>query len=235
MRYNYTTYRFGPGFGGGRMTPAVKGLLIACGVVFLLQIFIGRWMVVHFGLTPALVVGEFKVWQLGTYLFLHDTRSIFHIFFNMFMLWMFGCELERYWGRNEFLKYYFITGIGAGFFQFFSDWMIPTIGASGAIYGLLLAYGLLFPDRRVLFFFIIPMKMKHVVIVCAVLVFLGTYGRSPDGIAHFAHMGGMVVGYLYLKRFSQIARLARDLKWRFKRRRIKVMNDDDGGRNDLWH
>jgi membrane associated rhomboid family serine protease len=116
---------------------------------------------------------------------------------------MFGSELERTWGTREFLKFYFIAGIGAGLvnvvFSVFSPetWLIPIIGASGAIYGVLVAYAILFPNRLVYVYFLIPVKVKYLVIFLVVIEFLSTY-RS-DGVAHFAHLGGALFGFLYLR------------------------------------
>ncbi len=189
-------YRSTFGFMG--MGPGVKNLLMATIVVFVAQIllpFIVRVDV--FGLVPAYVVSKFYVWQLVTYMFLHG--SFGHIFFNMFGLWMFGSELERTLGTREFVKYYFITGIAAGISSVLWNWgsYIPTIGASGAIYGILAAYALFFPDRYVYLYFLFPIKMKYLAIILGALAFLSMYNQ--DGIAHIAHLGGMVVGYFYLR------------------------------------
>src|SRR5215472_1507947 len=143
----------GFGFGGG-FTPAVKALVIACGVAFLLQIFdqlAGSRgdFAGEFGLVPALVTQHYYLWQLVTYIFLHG--GFFHILFNMFGLYMFGSELEQTWGTRQFTKYFFLCGIGGGLLTVMmgpADY-VTTIGASGAIFGLLVAYGLLFPDRPI--------------------------------------------------------------------------------------
>lgn len=203
MRYPYESYQLGL---SGRMTPAIKWLLISNGGVFLLQQIMGFKAIVWFGLSATQVIDNFMIWQFGTYMFLHGGG--FHLIFNMFILWIFGSEVERTLGTREFLKYYFITGIGAGIVAFLfnigSD--IPIVGASGAIYGVMLAYALLFPDRVItlLIFFILPvsMKAKHLVAIMAMIsVFSGLtnlFGAS-DGVAHFAHLGGMVIGFFYLK------------------------------------
>ena len=136
--YNRQQVRFG--LGGGNITPAVKQLLIANGIVFFLQMIAGDQLIVLFGLSRDFILKKFFVWQFFTYMFLH--AGFFHIFFNMFMLWMFGGEVERAWGSKEFLKYYFICGAGAGVFQLvFKPALV--IGASGAIYGVLIAFVLL--------------------------------------------------------------------------------------------
>ena len=133
-------------------------------------------------------------------MFLHG--GLGHILINMFILWMFGSELERVWGERKFLQYYLITGIGAGFTYYLSavNSGIPTIGASGAIFGVLVAFGMTFPERIILVFLILPMKAKHAVMLFAGLELWDYLSRgSADGIARFAHLGGMLVGYLYLK------------------------------------
>jgi len=169
------------------------------GAIFLLQELVHLPIIGTFGLIPYAVLHKFAVWQLVTYMFLHG--GLMHVGFNMFALWMFGSQIERAWGTKEFLRYYFITGIGAGLINvlFSANSMIPTIGASGAIFGLLLAYGLLFPNSVILLYFFIPMKAKYFVILFAALEFAMTFSYSQDGVAHFAHLGGMLVGLLYLK------------------------------------
>lgn len=181
------------------MTPGVKNLLFANVVVFLVQILAPDLVpIYYFGLVPALVVKKFFIWQLVTYMFLHGGFG--HIFFNMFALWMFGVELERNWGTREFIKFYFLTGIAAAIFTTVFNWAspIPTIGASGAIYGILAAYALFFPDRYVYLYFLFPIKMKYLALILGLFEFLSTY-NSQDGIAHIAHLGGMVVGFFYLR------------------------------------
>ncbi len=154
-----------------------------------------------FGLVPAYVFGKFFVWQPVTYMFLH--ADTWHILMNMFILWMFGSELERTWGSREFLRFYFTAGVGAGIINFVfavfnpATNLMPIIGASGAIYGILVAYAMLFPERYVYIYFLIPVKVKFLVIFLVIIAFLSTY--RPDGIAHFAHLGGALVGFLYLK------------------------------------
>ena len=124
-----------------------------------------------FGLTPALVIHNFYLWQLVTYIFLHDTSNLFHILFNMLGLWMFGSELESMWGSRQFTKFFFICVIGAGIFMMLlsPNSTVPTIGASGAIYGILLAYGLLFPNR-IIIFFVFPIPAKIFVAIMGAIV-----------------------------------------------------------------
>ncbi|OQX95722.1 hypothetical protein B6I21_03965 [candidate division KSB1 bacterium 4572_119] len=184
------------GFGGGDITPAVKGLMIANGVVFLIQLLFGDRIIMIFGLHPSLVFRYFLLYQFVSYMFLHG--GFWHIFINMLMLWMFGCEVERKWGSKEFLKFYFITGIGAGFFHLLFQ-SAAVVGASGAIYGVLIAFVMLFPNRQLwLFPFPVSMKAKHwAIILVAMSILLGLF--SAGNYAHFAHLGGMLVGFIYVK------------------------------------
>ena len=208
-------YRPFSGYGryGGLFPPAIKWLLIINVAAFLApRVFFYNLDFIYttFGLVPAYVFGKLYIWQPVTYMFLHG--GTWHILINMFILWMFGSELERTWGTGEFLKFYFVTGIGAGLinvlFGIFNPAtnLIPIIGASGAIYGVLVAYAVLFPERYVYVYFLIPVKVKYLVIFLVVIEFLSTY--RADGIAHFAHLGGALIGFLYLKR-----------NWRWKMRR----------------
>jgi membrane associated rhomboid family serine protease len=202
--YEYRTFGFGP----RGITKAVKYLLLINLGVFVLELLWGSELIHLFGLTPALVK-KGLIWQLVTYMFLHG--GLFHLLFNMFALWMFGCEIERTWGTREFVKYYFVTGIGAGLLTFILSFNsnIPTIGASGAIFGILVAFALMFPNRPIYLYFLFPVKAKYVVIFFAVIEFLASFQHTSDGIGHFAHLGGMVVGYVYIKSDWRIPALFR--------------------------
>jgi rhomboid family protein len=188
---------------GGPLTPAVKALLIANVAVFVFQYVAEALAHVRldrlFGLVPYDVTHHLFVWQLVTYMFLHG--GIFHIGFNMLALWMFGTELESFWGTERFTRFYFITGIGAAICSTLVSWnsFIPTIGASGAIYGLLAAYGILFPERTILLYFVIPIKAKYFVILMGLLAFWSSLTATGSGVAHVAHLGGMLFGWLYLR------------------------------------
>ncbi|MDZ7391513.1 MAG: rhomboid family intramembrane serine protease [candidate division KSB1 bacterium] len=158
-------------------------------------------------LVPAWVVGKGWVWQLFTYMFLHG--NLLHILINMLFLWVFGSELERVWGARRLLSYYLTCGVGAGLFHvlFLHRSVLPVVGASGAVYGLLMAYGLLFPERVItmFLFFVLPIQVraKYLVLLFGGMSLLGGIGSlfgREGGIAHLAHLGGMVVGYLYLRR-----------------------------------
>jgi membrane associated rhomboid family serine protease len=190
-------------FFGGPPTRTVKVLIIANIAVYVLQIishlFGTNFVDLTFGLIPYSVTHDLMLWQFITYMFLHG--GVPHVFFNMLTLYMFGNELERLWGTSRFLSYYFITGVGAGL----CSWAVATnstaviIGASGAIYGLLLAYGVTYPNRIVYLNFLLPLKVKWLVILMGAMAFLSSFGGTDSGVANIAHLGGMVVGYLCLK------------------------------------
>lgn len=179
---------------------AVKVLIIINIVVFILvHIFPNFPWFALFGLVPSFVFSRFMFWQLFTHLFLH--AGLWHLVINMLMLWMFGSIIEDIWGRNKFLFYYFLTGIGAGICSiiFAFNSLSAVVGASGAIFGLLVAYAVMFPESIILLFFIFPMKMKHAVIILAAINLLGALSTAGSGIAYIAHLSGGVFGYLYLK------------------------------------
>ena len=217
MRNNYQNIRFG--FGRG-ITPTVKILMIFNASFFLVQEILQVDWFSMFGLVPALLWKGYA-WQLVTYMFLHG--SFLHIFINMFVLWMFGGQLERQWGRREFLKYYFITGIGAGLCTAMANpgSMIPTIGASGAVYGILLAYGLTFPNSIIYIYFLLPIKAKYFVLIFGVIEFIASISPSGDMVAHIAHLGGMIFGLFYLKRSNLMNYGAKKLKLYLHKRRMK--------------
>lgn len=221
------------------ITPAVKILVLTCAGVFLVQTLIeiflplgvtarfNRW----FGLVPSGVVHGLRIWQPVTYLFLHG--SLWHLLINMLMLWMFGRELELVWGKKRFFHYFFLCGIGAGLITVIVNCVplfwgrqlsdTPTIGASGAIFGILIANAILFPERRIwLFPLPIMIPMRPFVAVMAAIEFFSTLGSSGDGVSHFCHLGGMLVGWLYLRRGSFLFRVRNEMAdWRYQRNRRK--------------
>lgn len=143
--------------------------------------------------------GNFWPWQLVTYMFLHG--NFLHIFFNLFVLWMFGLQIENLWGTKRFVIYYFITGIGAGILHLIlAAEGVPTVGASGAVFGILLAFGMMFPNREIMLIFLpIPIKAKYfVIMIGAFELFAGVSGLQT-GIAHFAHLGGIVIGFILIR------------------------------------
>ena len=188
--------------GGGTITPAVKFLLIINVAVFVLQIFFEAQLLVLFGLVPYLVWHDLYLWQVFTYQFLHG--GLLHLLFNMLALWMFGCDLERRWGSDFFLRYYFISVVGGAMLNvlFMPGQTAPSIGASAGVYGILLAYGLIYPNQIVYFYFLFPIKMKHFVWIMGAISLYSSITSSHGGIAHLAHLGGMLFGYLYLRRLN---------------------------------
>jgi membrane associated rhomboid family serine protease len=227
MRFGQTYYSSGSGLQRS-LTPGIKWLLIANGGVFLLQILYGGpEMFRTFGLVPRSILTHFTIWQIVTYMFLHG--GFFHLFFNMFALWMFGTDLERQWGTKQFLKFYFITGIGAGIITFIltisTD--IPTVGASGAIYGVLVAFAMMYPNRLVYIWFLFPVKAKYLVMFLIGVGVLAAWQGTDTGVAHFAHLGGALIAWIYLKQDWRIASIFGPLKrLRFKRKKKTQMKQN---------
>ena len=184
---------------GFRMLPTVvKNLLIINVIIFLATIVLEKYgynNITSMCALNAIPTGRFRLWQLVTYMFMHANVS--HIFFNMFALWMFGYVLENYWGPRRFLFYYLFCGVGAGLCNLLIPGWGITVGASGAVYGILLAFGMMFPEERIYFYFLIPIKAKWFVIgYAAIELFEGL--MYTDGVAHFAHLGGMLFGLLLI-------------------------------------
>jgi len=242
MRSRYpSTSGLAYSFGPGPLTPAVKALLIANVGLFLIS-FVFPAILLQLGLRPAAVFGELALWQPITYMFLHG--GIGHILFNMLTLWMVGVELERMWGTRYFTRYYLASGIGAGItqlllgvvpFAFANDFYYQsTIGASGAIFGLLLAYALYFPHRTFYMYFLFPLQARYFVMILGAITLLLALSGEGRGVAHTAHLGGLAAGYVYLKsaRFHPVSELKyRYLKWRINRMRRKF-DVYSGGRAD---
>ncbi|MEW6620341.1 MAG: rhomboid family intramembrane serine protease [bacterium] len=201
-------YYYQTGF-GYRLTSGVKKLIIVNGIIFILQLFFLNQLIGFLGLIPIRVFHEFMLWQIFTYMFLHG--DVFHILFNMLALWMFGTNIEAVWGTKRFVHYYFLTGIGGGIATCLlsPNATIPSIGASAAIFGILVAYGMMFPDNIILLFGLFPMKARYFVILFGIIEFFACIKHTPDGIGHFAHLGGMVVGYLYLKNILSWEKITR--------------------------
>tara|TARA_B110000495_G_C23002625_1_gene591866 strand:- start:840 stop:1685 length:846 start_codon:yes stop_codon:yes gene_type:complete len=193
-------------------TKAIKILISINFVIYMLQSLAGKEDVFFrlFGLVPNAFISELMLWQPFTYMFFHapyySSVGISHILLNMLGLWVFGRELEQAWGKNKFLKYYFLTGIGSGLitylFQINSD--NPVIGASGAVYGILLAYGISFPNRMLYIWGLIPVRSIWLVVIMGSIAFFGLLGRA-DGISHVTHISGMFIGYVLLKKKWRLA------------------------------
>ena len=170
------------------------------GAVFLVERLIDGFIVYYFALVPILVWKKYFLWQLGTYIFLHG--GLTHLLFNLLGLWMFGGELENYWGSKKFLRYFLFCGIGAGICTvLFTPYLyqrIPVVGASGAIYGILLAFGWLFPNRPIYLYFLFPIPAKYMVILYGLIELFASMEGSGGGIAHVTHLGGLFFGLLYM-------------------------------------
>ena len=232
-------------FGPGPMTPAVKLILFINAGVFLLTLVAPAMVVTLFGLTPSAVLGQAQVWQLVTYLFVHSPSSFFHILFNMLAVWMFGVELERRWGTPFFTKFYFVCGVGAGvctmvaaFLPFDATarlYFTTTIGASGAVYGLLMAWALIFPHREILFMFIFPLKARIFVLLVGAIAFFSAINSSGGPVASIAHLGGLLADWVYLQGPGG---LLMELRRQLARRKMDSMrrrfNVHKGGR-DYWN
>ena len=242
MRRPPATSTFSYSFGPGPVTPAIK-VLIATNVAAFLAGLVVPGVTLVLGLRPADVIEHGYLWQPVTYMFLHG--GIFHILFNMLALWMFGVELERMWGSRYFTRFYFVAGCGAALTTL-SLSLIPlpfaqpfyyslTIGASGAVFGVLLAYAMYFPHRPIYMYFVFPIPAKYFVLIIGAISLLSSMGGPGGGIAHTTHLGGLLVAYLYLKsggRTHLISEIKyRYLKWRINRmrRRFDVYS---GGRAD---
>jgi membrane associated rhomboid family serine protease len=235
-RPNAFSYSFGP----GPITPAVKWLIWA-NVGAFVAVIIFPVLTEYLGLIPQAVFERQWLWQPATYMFLHG--GITHILFNMLGVWMFGVELERMWGTRFFLRYYAVTGVGAAIttlivavlpFEFAAQtYRAVTIGASGALYGLLLAFALYYPNRPILMFLLFPIPAKYFVIIIGAISFLSS-ASGGGAVAHAAHLGGMIFGYFYLKGgggglSAEIK--YRYLKWKMNRLRRKF-DVYSGGRSD---
>jgi len=208
-QYSSSSY-YRPSFLGGFkfFPPVIKALLISNVAIFFLSSFFGLFRINGLPLSavidvifPLYPLGYgFQFWQLFTYMFMHG--GLMHLLFNMFALWMFGMELENTWGSRKFLFYYLLCGLGAGLSNLFIGPLFsaggPTVGASGAIYGVLIAFGIMYPDRPIFIYFLLPIRARYFVLLYILIeIYAGVTG-TPDGVAHFAHLGGAAVGLVYL-------------------------------------
>ena len=229
------SYSFGP----GPMTPAVKAIIWANIAMFVVTLFFDD-IIGYLGLAPQAVLERGWIWQIGTYMFLH--AGPMHILFNMLGVWMFGVELERLWGTTFFARYYAITGVGAGVTALVAS-LLPfdalqatygaiTIGASGALYGLLMAFAFYYPDRPILMFLLFPIPAKYFVMIIGAMAFLVAPGSQ---VSNAAHLGGLLFGYLFLRNrrgggFTAEIKY-RYLKWKMNRLRRKF-DVYSGGKSD---
>ncbi len=219
---------------GGPVTPAVKQLMILNGSVFILQQIVGLFepnmLEAIFGISHGGFAQKFMLWQPVTYMFLHG--GWLHIFFNLLGLWMFGGELEQIWGKGRFFRYYILSGIGAGFFIAIMNYYVAlrfgtsavTIGASGAIYAILLAYGLTWPNREVLLYFLFPIKIKYLLIAFGLVEFFGTLSSAAGtggNISHVGHVGGLITGFILYRSFMKNRAKSNVVKLSFFKRLTK--------------
>jgi membrane associated rhomboid family serine protease len=234
-----------PGF-----PPGVKWLLLSNVAVFILGFFAQLLQLDRplsaFALFPVDVVRHLKIWQLGTYLFLHGGFG--HIIWNMLALWMFGAELERTWGTRKFLQFYFFCGVGAGICVVLANYLLPwgnpavaTIGSSGAIFGILMAYAVMYPDRTILWGFLIPIKVKYFVLIIGTISFLSSF-QVNSGVSEFAHLGGMLFGYVFLKKprnlqldlAGPVRRRYQEWKLQRAKKKFQVYLRKQGSNRDPW-
>lgn len=227
------------------MTPAVKVILIATISVWVLFQLIGERLGMPtnaiFALYPTKVIESFYIWQVFSYMFLHS--GVFHILLNMLSLWFIGSELEQRWGRGFFLFYYFSSGAGAALFYCLGvaiytvisgnqvPLRIPVVGASGAIFGLLLAYGLLFGERTLHFMMLFPMKAKVFIVILAgvEIVSLLDSGVAGGEVANLAHIGGFLAGFLTLTGYTRWQRFQWNRKSKKKGRNLRLIVDNESG------
>jgi membrane associated rhomboid family serine protease len=232
----------GVAFGPGPITPAVKSIVIANVAVFMVTFALPQTVIGVAGLSPAAVIERGWIWQLATYLFVHSPSGLMHIVFNMLAVWMFGVELERRWGTRAFTTYYLVCGVGAGLCVLLFS-LLPfdatralaagvTIGASGAVYGLLLAWAILFPDRQIIFV-IFPLPARVFVLIVGGIAFFSALTSADSGVSNLAHLGGLLIGWIYLRgpKGLQLELKYRLTKWRMERMRRKF-NVHKGGRGN---
>ncbi len=232
------------------MTKTVKALIIANVSIWVVLVLIIQGFLVsgtpvfdYLALTPARVFNDFWIWQLGTYMFLHS-HGVFHVLFNMLILWWFGSELEGRWGSKFFLQYFLTCGIGAGLiytactviYTYATGNLVaitsPLVGASGATFGLLLAYGLIFGEREIYFMMLFPMKAKYFTAIIGAVELLTLLDSGfSSRVSNLAHLGGLVVGFVYL---TVVARMRAGASGKDKRsvrrgRSLKlVVNNEQG-------
>ena len=238
MRYQFQSEQGNLSFKPKIFTDAIKILIIINVGLFLLR-FVAKSQIDLagiFGLSPNTVWP--MIWQPITYMFIHG--DLFHVLINMFVLWMFGSEMESIWGRAQFLRYYFLTGVGSGLvwllFNTGQSYSV-LIGASGAIYGILIAYGMMFPNRTVYLYFMIPIKVKWFVVFLGAVAFLSLFNNNTN-ISHLTHLSGMVIGFVYLRyywhwkdfRFSvqkQIEEFSSSISSKKDKKKIEMQNEVD--------
>lgn len=221
--------------------PVIKGLIITNVVIFVLQTIAGRDAIdglIHplLALDPERVIKNFWLWQPLTYQFLHHYADPWHIAMNMLMLWFFGGDLARRWGSQRFLKFYLICGYGAGVIACVVNLLMGvnaiTIGASGAIFGVLMAFGMVYPNRTVYVMLFFPVPARVLVMIFAFIQLWSAGAFRSGGVAYFAHLGGMAVAWVYLTGRWNPRALVAEIRWKMRRRRFRAMQDRYGPRDD---
>lgn len=253
MAYNNSSYKPGPGFGlsiGSKWTRAIMILIIVSVSVYVIQLLFStissQWggespgsgidsivpqlmlgpdqFTTIFWLYQPLAIGKLWLWQFVTYMFLHSVQSPWHIIFNMLVLWMFGSEVERAMGTRKFLSMYFTAGIFAGIFCCLFTPNSPIIGASGAIFAVEIAFAMFFPNTTVIFY-IFPIKAKYLVMIFAGITVLSCIMPASGNTAHFAHLGGLIYGFLFIRYEPRFSRSL--LSWQTQQREKEYQKEED--------
>jgi rhomboid family protein len=241
----------GGGFGGqgggqpgginifGPLPPTIMYLIIANVAVFFISIIMPQLVYPWLSLVPGKVFPGAQVWRIVTYMFMHGDFG--HILFNMLTLWWFGGPLVQIWGQKRFLTYYFLCGIGAGiicvpFYIIFGGSDIPIVGASGALYGVLIAFALIHPNAKVYLYFLFPIKVKWLVLFFVVMEFTSTAsyagGNTSSTVASIAHLSGMAIGYFHLRGLMDFKAYYLNYKHRKVKKAYRVINGEDQGSDD---
>jgi len=223
---SYGSPRFAFGY---TLTPWVKRLLIANTVVYLITFLVGKaffWE--WFGFTPAQSL--IKPWGVVTYMFLHG--DLWHLLLNMLVLFFFGPPLEQRWGSKGFLQYYLLCGLGGAALSFVFAFNTSVIGASAAIYGLMLAFAWYWPESPIYVWGIFPIKAKWLVGFFFVLTFISAFGGAGGGVAHFAHLGGLLTGVIYLRMDGKLGPRLETLKRAARVERLAIVPRDDDSREE---
>ena len=204
MGYQYTSQGYLNLIKNNHRLTGVKQLIILNIIIFIVMLMnssVNEFILNYFALKPVDVCSKFYIWQCITYSFLHSTESLWHIVFNMIGLWFLGPELESTWGKRQFLQYYFVVAIGSGLitatYMFNIMPEVKTIGASGAIYGLLVAYAILFPHRYIYLYGLLPLKVRTAAIIFGLIALYYSINMNySSNISHIAHLSGMIIAFL---------------------------------------
>ena len=215
MRYQASGYQFG----GFHLTPWVKKLIIANIAVFVLTPVALPWLQSYLAFAPSRVLVQ--PWGALTYMFVHG--GFWHLFFNLLGLFFFGSPIEEKWGSKEFIKYYIICGLGGAALSFLFAFNSAVVGASAAVYGVMLAFAMLWPDVPIYLWGIFPVKAKWLVIALTAFSLFSAFGGGGGNVAHFAHLGGFAAGFLYIKIDSATGSPMQKLQRMVSRRKLKVI------------